>query len=54
MGSSLHDRRHRSPTAACKKKAPTDRLYFRDDQAQSYAPLDAALKRRIDRGEMNL
>jgi fatty-acyl-CoA synthase len=31
-----------------------DPLYFRDDQAQSYVPLDAALKRRIDRGEMNL
>jgi fatty-acyl-CoA synthase len=31
-----------------------DRLYFRDDRAGTYVPLDAALKRRIDEGETSL
>jgi fatty-acyl-CoA synthase len=31
-----------------------DVLYFRDDRARSYVPLDAALKRRIDAGELNV
>ena len=31
-----------------------DPLYFRDDQARTYVPLDTALKRRIDDGEMAL
>ncbi len=32
----------------------TDALYFRDDRAHTYVPLDAALKQRIDAGEMDL
>ncbi len=32
----------------------SDPLYFRDDRARTYVPLDADLKRRIDAGEMRL
>ena len=31
-----------------------DPLYFRDDSARTYVPLDAALKRRVDAGEVPL
>jgi fatty-acyl-CoA synthase len=31
-----------------------DRLYFRDDAAHTYVPLDAVLKRRIDAGELQV
>jgi fatty-acyl-CoA synthase len=32
----------------------SDPLYFRDDEAGAYVPLDVALKRRIDAGELDL
>jgi fatty-acyl-CoA synthase len=32
----------------------SDRLYFRDDAARTFIPLDAGLKQRIDRGEVSL
>jgi hypothetical protein len=32
----------------------SDPLFFRDDDARTYIPLDAALKRRIDAGEVQL
>ena len=34
--------------------AVADPLYFRDDAQRTYVPLDAALKRRIDSGEIQL
>ena len=32
----------------------SDTIYFRDDEAGAYVPLDVALKRRIDAGELDL